>query len=211
MEIIKKQFKLKTTTGSTSNGIVIIPDTSVNYSVKILMKSVLYDWGYFDTYEDENATNIDDELPTVTPFTVTGTSKSRLSELKKYSTSSDLSVAYFTSTTSSQDGLNVSLSTSGKFVYYIGGITYTDDTTTNTTTFSFQSKGYSSPNFVNRPIIKDEAKQNIIDKPEVSNDVFIIRQTLSAFQNIYRLQDVFTITEIENYAGGAKFNIINNS
>lgn len=211
MEVIKKQFKLKMITGSTSDGIVLIPDTTVSYSMKLLMKSILYDWGYFDTYEDENATNIDDELPVTTPYIVTGTSKSRLSELKKYSTSIDLSVAYFTSTTSSQDGLDVSLSVSGKYVYYLGGITYTDNIAENTTTFSFQSQGYSSPNFVNRPIVKDEAKQNIIDKPEVSNDVFIIRQSLSAFQNIYRLQDISKITEFENYAGGAKFNIINNS
>lgn len=208
MEIIKKKFKLKTTTGSTSNGIVIIPDTSVDYSMKILLKSTMYDWGYFDVLEDQN---VDSELPVTTSYQVTGTSKSRLMELKKYSTSSNLSLAYFTSNTPTQNGLDVDLSTSNELIYYINGITYVDNLSAGTTTFSFESQGYSSPNFVNLPIIKDEAKQNIIDKPEVDNDVFIIRQSLSAFQNIYRLQDVSKISEFESYAGGTKFNIIVNS
>src|SRR5690606_29818715 len=114
--------------------------------------------------------------------TVTGECSSRLYELKKFSTSNDINIAYVTSSTPSQSGVDVSLSTGNTIVYYISGITYIDDLMENKTTFSFQSSGYSSPDFINQPIIKDESKHNIVTQPEVSNDVFIIRQSISVFQ-----------------------------
>lgn len=145
--------------------------------------------------------------------TVTGTSKSRLSDLRKFSVDGTLSELYFTSTNTNIDGVNESLTITGTtgttWTYYIGGITYVDDVINEITTFSFESLGYNdSNNFINLPIIKDVEKENIIDKPEIDNNVFIIRQSLPVFQNIYRLQDVKNIYELENYAGGGKFNII---
>lgn len=55
MELIKKQFELITTTASTTcdEGVVgpcyrIIPDTSVNYNIKILLTARDIDFGFFD-------------------------------------------------------------------------------------------------------------------------------------------------------------------
>jgi len=145
---------------------------------------------------------------------VTGTSSSRLSELRKFTVTGTLSELYFTSTDPNiNDGVNGLLTqTPTTWTYYIGGITYVDDVINKTTTFSFNSLGYDDPNnFSDYKIIKDEVKQNIIDKPEIDNNVFIIRQSLPVFQNVYRLQDIRNISELEKYAGGAKFNILNNT
>lgn len=146
-------------------------------------------------------------------YTVTGTSSSRLSELRKFSNSGTVEVLYFTSTNNNIDGVNVSLTATGTtWTYYIGGITYVDDVVGGITSFSFESLGYDdSNNFTDEPFIKDETKQNIIDVPEIDNNVFIIRQSLPVFENIYRLQSIDTLSELEKYAGGGKFNIVNNS
>lgn len=145
---------------------------------------------------------------------VTGTSSSRLTELRKYRITGDLSELYFTSTSNLNNGVNVLLSTGNTVVYYLGGITYTDIITTDNTitTFTFDSLGYDDlNNFDNLPIIKDETKENIIDKPEVENDVFIIRQSIPVFENQYRFSNIRNLAELEFYAGGGFFNIINNS
>lgn len=149
---------------------------------------------------------------------ITGESKSRLSELKKYSISSNFFNQYVLSTGSANDGVNQNLSNLGtqpqKIVYYIGGITFTDlnysDSTTKTT-FSFQGQGYNSPDFINSPIYKDPNKSNIISNPKVDNDVFIVRQELSAFDKNYKLKDIRSLIELTTYAGGKFFNIINNT
>lgn len=218
MELIKKQVQRAMTTGATpcDSGITgncyqIIPDLTVDYNFKIMLKARDIDFGFFDVLSGQTGAT----GATISPATylVTGTSSSRLSELKKFSTSGTLSDLYFTSTDPNLgDGVNTSLTmTATTWTYYIGGITYVDNVASNITTFSFMSDGYNSPNYVNLPIIKDEAKQNIIDVPEIDNNVFIVRQSLPVYQNIYRLQDIRTLSDLEKYAGGAKFNIVTNS
>lgn len=235
---IQRIMTTGSTTGCT-DCFVFIPDLSVNYGVKIMLTGKNIDFGFFDTIELEDAyadgtitceqlsastsgntiCQTGSTFPTgatigLTGYPVTGTtSSSRLSELRKFSVSGTLSELYFTSTDPNvADGVNELLTTTGvTWTYYLSGITYVDDVVNNITTFSFTSEGYGSPAFVNLPFIKDEAKQNIIDKPEIDNNVFIIRQSLPVFQNVYRLQDIRNISELEKYAGGAKFNIINNT
>ena len=147
-------------------------------------------------------------------MTVTGTSSSRLSELRKFTVTGTLSELYYTSTNPNiADGVNEFLtSTAVTWTYYIGGITYIDDVANSITSFTFESLAYGDDNnFSNLPFIKDETKQNVIDKPEIDNNVFIIRQSLPVFQNVYRLQNIENLSELEKYAGGAKFNIVNNT
>jgi hypothetical protein len=122
---------------------------------------------------------------------------------------------YFTGNTSSVDGLNVTASTSGStYLYYIGGITYNDTVISGLTStiYSFISSGNSNAdNFDNLPIVKNVGKEGLYDEPEVFNDVFIVRQSLSVFENIYRISTVDDLVQLEKYAGGAKFNIISNT
>jgi len=223
MELIKKEFKIVTTTGTTTgctgNCYVIIPysGTGVTYSMNIVLSADATDWGYFDVLDDPLATGATGATLSGGTYTVSGVTSSRLNELRKFSTTGTLSQLYFTSTDPATDGVDTGLTTTGvtasTYVYYVGGITYQDDVVLNETTsiFSFESSGYTSPVFVNLPYIKDERRQNIISKPLVSSDVFIIRDELSAFQDNYRLKDVGNLTELTYYAGGAYFNIIENT
>lgn len=217
MELIKKQIQRAMTTGATpcDSGITgncyqIIPDLTVDYDFKIMLKAKDIDFGFFDVISGQTGAT----GATISPatYTITGTSSSRLSELRKLTISGTLEDLYFTSLTPASDGVNTSLTvTATTWTYYIGGITYVDDVVSNVTSFSFISLGYNSPNFINLPFIKDETKQNVIDKPEIDNNVFIIRQSLPVYQNIYRLQDIKNLSELEKYAGGAKFNVVTNS
>jgi hypothetical protein len=148
--------------------------------------------------------------------TVTGNSSSRLFELRKFSdTGTDIGDLYFTSTNVDTDGVNESLSDGiSTWIYYIGGITYTDIVSNNitTTSFEFQSVGdQDENNFDQFEIIKNELINDAIYSPEINNNVFIIRQSLSVFENIFRLESVNTIAELQYYAGNNNFNIIDNT
>lgn len=224
MELVQRTFKIVmttgTTTGTTGNCYVIIPysGTGVTYNTTINLVADANDFGFFDTIDDPNATGATGTTISASTYTVTGTSSSRLRELQKFSTSGTLAQRYFTSTTPTVNGVNTGLTTTGltasTFVYYISGITYTDEVVSGestVTTFSFESSGYSSPVFINLPIIKDDRRENIISAPIVDNGVFIIRDEKSAFQNNFRLRNIENLTELLYYAGGAYFNIVNNT
>lgn len=148
---------------------------------------------------------------------ITGECKSRLVELKKYKIGGDFFDQYFLSTNTNIDGVDENLSdiTSSikKIVYYIGGITFTDiiENDETSTTFSFEGQGYNSPDFIDVEIYKDPNKSKIVQNPKVDNDVFIIRQEISAFDKIYKLNEINNLQELTSYAGGKFFNIVNNT
>lgn len=147
-------------------------------------------------------------------FLVTGESTSRLTELRKYTVTNVFANQYIGGGTYSSDGVDYLNSISGiSVVYYIGGIRYVDvlTGTTTRTTFDFISTGVLSPSFINAPIYKDPKKENIISNPKIDDDVFIIRQALSAFDNNYRLEQIKNLNELMTYAGGNFFKIVNNT
>lgn len=148
-------------------------------------------------------------------FTVTGTSSTRLVELKKYTSTGTLSDRYFTSTSSTTDGVNVSLTVEPtKYVYYIGGITYMDSIvgTATTTTFTFQSLGLDDPNnFEDKPIIMIESKQGMLEEPVIESDVFITRQEIPVFESSIRLRAINNLNQVSQYAGGNYFKIYENT
>ena len=231
------------TSGCTGNCYIIIPysGTGVTYNFNINLTANSTDWGFFTPIE-EGQDAIDgsitcNELSGVTSGTsecqsgytfatgvtisnntylVSGSSSSRLSEVRKFSTDGTLEDLYFISTDPATDGVDSGLTTTGltasTYVYYIGGITYTDEEVTGETTtdFIFESSGYSSPVFTNLPYIKNEDIGNVIEKPIVGSDVFIERGKASAFEDNYRLKNIRNLTEVTYYSGGAYFNIIEN-
>lgn len=146
--------------------------------------------------------------------TVTGTCESRLNEVRKYKTTGSLSDRYFTSLTPNNDGINLFETTEGViFVYYINGVTYTDTIENGVTTTIFQltSLGYDEElNFTNTVILKDFAKDNVVDVPEVNSEVFITRQSISVFEDQIRMNNISDLSELLFYAGGSYFNIVNN-
>jgi hypothetical protein len=144
---------------------------------------------------------------------VTGTTiYSRLAELKKYAVNVPFNQQYVGGGSLSVDGVDFANSTSGNSVtYYIGGIKYIDNITAVTTTYRVAAQGSSSADFVNTPYYYDPEKENIISNPKVNNDVFIIRQELSAFDKNYRLEYIRSLVDLTTYAGGKFFNIVNNT
>jgi hypothetical protein len=146
---------------------------------------------------------------------ITGSSNSRLSELKKYTITNVFSNQYFTNGSVSNDGIDLTNSIQNQLIiYYIGGIQYTDTIISGvtTTTFMFNGLGLSSPDFISgASIIKDYNKDDIISYPQINNDVFIIRQDLSAFELNYKLEFIKKLVDLETYAGGKFFNVVNNT
>lgn len=149
-----------------------------------------------------------------TPYTVTGECTSRLLELRKYTISNTFNAQYFTGGTYTVDGVDTNVSIPNlRIVYYLGGIKYIDllSGSTSGSTFSFVTQGYTNPNFINKPVYKDPNKENIISNPEISDDVFIVRQELSAFDGNYRLEYIRNLADLTTYAAGNFFNIVKNT
>jgi hypothetical protein len=71
--------------------------------------------------------------------------------------------------------------------------------------------GTSSPDFINKPVYKDPNKESIISNPKIYDDVFIIREELSAFDANYRLEYIKNLIDLETYAAGQFFNIVKNT
>lgn len=215
MEFIKKTvlriMTTGTTTGCTGTCRVIIPATGATYTFKILLNQEAKNLGFFDAYPLSGVTGT---TITYTPHTVTGECTSRLLELRKYAVTNVFSQQYFIGGTYIHDGVDVNVSIPNvRVVYYLGGIKYIDKLTGSTSgsTFSFVTQGYTNPNFINKPIYKDPNKENIISNPEISDDVFIVRQELSAFDGNYRLEYIRNLVDLETYAAGNFFNIVKNT
>ena len=147
-------------------------------------------------------------------YMVTGSSLSRLMELKKYVINAPFINQYVGSGNTKNDGVDFLHSTDNTIVYFLGSIQYVDilSGSTSGTTFNFVTSGVTNnPNFINIPIYKNSNKENIISNPKINNDVFITRQELSAFDKNYRLEYIRNLSDLETYAGGKFFNIINNT
>jgi len=145
---------------------------------------------------------------------VTGTtSNSRLAELKKYAINVPFLQQYVNNGSLNVNGVDYSNSVSGiTMTYYIGGIKFVDNISAVTTTFSSIAQGTgSTANFINNFYYKNPNKEKIISQPKINDDVFIIRQELSAFDKNYRLEYIKNMVDLTTYAGGKYFNIINNT
>jgi len=148
---------------------------------------------------------------------ITGTTNnSRLGELRKYVVSGNFVDLYIQSFSSISDGLNPILSQVSQYpytiMYYIGSVIYTDiiqSDGTSVTSFKYQPNNNSS--FINHGIIKNPNMSGIINNPKIIDDVFIIRDNLSALDKNYRLEYIGNLSELTTYAGGKYFNIINNT
>ena len=215
MEFIKKTvlriMTTGTTTGCTGTCRVIIPATGATYTFKILLNQEVKNLAFFDAYPLSGVTGT---TITYTPYTVTGECTNRLQELRKYAVTNVFADQYFSGGTYVNDGVDLNVSIPNiRVVYYLGGIKYVDLLTGSTSgsTFTFTSQGYKNPNFINKPIYKDPNKENIISNPEISNDVFIVRQELSAFDGNYRLEYIRNLADLETYAAGNFFNIVKNT
>lgn len=143
---------------------------------------------------------------------ITGSSSSRLSELRKYTVTDIFTEQYPSGGNMNSDGVDYSNSLENEIIiYYIGGIKYTDLIIDDIISTSFIYIPTGIVDYTDYPIYKDPNKERIIENPKISNDVFIIRQELTAFEKNFRLQYVGNLIELETYASGKVFNIVNNT
>ncbi len=143
-------------------------------------------------------------------YIVTGTSTSRLSELRKYTTTENFADQYVNNGSIYADGVDyINSPSTSNISYYIGGIKYNDvvGTTGTSTTFSFAGQNFPESNFENKPIYQNPNKENIVSAPKINDDVFITRQELSVLDGNYRMEYMERLVDIETYASGKFFNI----
>lgn len=224
--MIKKQFLYKS--GTT-------------YNLNVLFTATIKDLGFFDTLDNDteligqvqyadhpagysyvNSYNFlnfaaDYNIMSPYPYTVTGTSRSRLAELEKFVVTANPAVKYYGGGSVATDGLSSFSITPAMtaLTYYIGGIRYEDVTpsgaTATTTTFSFTITSFPWQNFDVKRVIKLESKQNMVENSQVSRDVFIERQQQPVFERNYRLRAVNALNDVLSYAGGDYFTVYNNT
>ena len=144
---------------------------------------------------------------------ITGaTNKSRLQELRKYKITTVFADQYIGGGSWTSDGVDYPNSpVIEDVVYYIGGIRYNDVTLINGTTTTFSYVPNNTGNFIDETYYKHPDKSKIISQPKINDDVFIIRDNLSAFDKNYRLEHITNMVDLTTYAGGKYFNIINNT
>ena len=144
---------------------------------------------------------------------ITGaTDNSRLNELRKYTVTSNFADQYVGGGGWWNDGVDYPNSpVIQDVVYFLGGIRYRDITLIDGTSTTFMYYPRNTGNFIDEQYIKNPNKEKIISNPKIFDDVFIIRDKLSAFNNNYRLEYITNLPDLTTYAGGKYFKIVNNT
>ena len=147
---------------------------------------------------------------------ITGTSNSKLNELKKYTITTVFQKQYISGGAVNNNGVDmINSNPNDVIIYYIDGIKYIDiisGTSSGITYNIYTPSGVTNPlNFINEPIFKNFYNSDVISNSKIKDDVFIIRQQLSVFENNYRLEFVKNLGDLLSYAGGNYFNIENNN
>jgi hypothetical protein len=150
---------------------------------------------------------------TTVPFTVTGYTKSSLSDLQVYGNKNLLYGGKYPQPGTTITGTSGSIMTfwgpdidNIYTAYTINDIDYYDYVD-GTTVFAVQSSGLTPDMMVCSAITKNEVLLNVIDEAEVQSNVFIERGKLSALERIERLGEIDNLGDLEKY-GYEFFNII---
>lgn len=140
------------------------------------------------------------------PFTVSGVTKSRLTELYIYGRPPN----YQVNTPVFQNGNIFGVITEMNAVftaYTIQDINYVNYAgkgfgDVGTTIYFIPSSGLTADHLVAEPLVKDELLLGIVSEPEVQADIFIDRGRNSAFERIQRLGEVDSLRDLTTYGYG---------
>ena len=139
------------------------------------------------------------------PFTVSGLTKSRVTELAQYGP-----IKYQVGVPVISNGQiwgAIFVSTPTYTGYTIEGVDYYDYED-GTTIFFQQSSGLTQQNLTAVPITKDEVLIKSVDQPNIQTNVFVERGKNSAYERVQRLGEVDNLGDMINYGYGF-FNVIN--
>lgn len=168
--------------------------------------SVSYDYIFSGDSVNEILPQTSDEFTTV-PFTISGFTKSRITELAQYGP-----VKY-------QVGVPVISNGQIWGAIFVTATTYTGytiqqvdyyDYANGQTIFFEQSSGLTSNNITAVPITKDEVLLKVMDQPQIQTNVFVERGKNSVYERIQRLGEVDNLGDLINYGYGF-FNVVKTS
>ena len=133
------------------------------------------------------------------PFTISGVSKSRLTELEQYGP-----IPYKVGVPIIKNGQIYGAVTTIAPVYTAYTIQEVNyyDYADGTTLFFEQSSGLTENNIQAVAITKDEALIKVIDQPQIQTNVFVERGKNSAYERIQRLGEVDNLGDLINYGYG---------
>jgi hypothetical protein len=137
------------------------------------------------------------------PFTISGLTKSRITELALYGTPK-----YQVGVPVIKNGQiwgaisDMNLIFTAYTVQEVNYYDYND----GTTIFFEQSSGFTENNLSQRPITKEEVLLRVIDQPQIQTNVFVERGKNSAYERIQRLGEVDNLGDMINY-GYRFFNV----
>jgi hypothetical protein len=138
------------------------------------------------------------------PFTISGFSNSRLTELAQYGPSKYQVGVPVISNGQIWGAIFVTASTyTGYTIQEVDYYDYSD----GTTIFFEQSSGLTENNLTAAPITKDEALLKVMDQPQIQTNIFVERGKNSAYERIQRLGEVDNLGDMINYGYGF-FNVI---
>jgi hypothetical protein len=159
---------------------------------------VSYDYIFSGDAVNEISAQTSNNFVTV-PFTISGITKSRLTELALYGTPK-----YQTGVPVIKNGQiwgAISDINSIYTAYTVQEINYYDYND-GTTIFFEQSSGLTENNLSQRPITKEEVLLRVIDQPQIQTNVFVERGKNSAYERIQRLGEVDNLGDMINYGYG---------
>jgi hypothetical protein len=139
------------------------------------------------------------------PFTISGLTKSRITELELYG-----SPKYQVGTPVISNGQiwGAIFTMNPVFTgYTVNSVDYYDYSD-GTTIFFEQSSGFTENNITAQPITKDEVLLKVYDQPQIQTNVFVERGKNSAYERIQRLGEVDNLGDLILYGYGF-FSVIN--
>lgn len=139
------------------------------------------------------------------PFTVSGLTKSRITELAQYG-----SPKYQVGVPVISNGQIWGAITNMNPVFTAYTINGTDyyDYNDGTSIYFQQSSGLTKDNLTAVPITKDEVLLKVMDQPQIQTNVFVERGKNSAYERVQRLGEVDNLGDMINYGYGF-FNVEN--
>ena len=159
---------------------------------------ISYDYIFSGDAVNEISAQTSNNYVTV-PFTISGITKSRITELALYGTPKyqvGVPVVKNGQIWGAISDMNLIFT-----AYTVQEVNYYDYND-GTTIFFEQSSGFTENNLSQRPITKEEVLLRVIDQPQIQTTVFLERGKNSAYERIQRLGEVDNLGDMINYGYG---------
>jgi hypothetical protein len=168
--------------------------------------SVSYDYIFSGDAVNEVSAQTSNNYVTI-PFTISGITKSRLTELETYG---DLTINQRIGTPVISNGQIWGMITDVTPIYTAYTITQINyyDYFDGTTIYFEQSSGLTENNLTSTPITKDEVLLKVVDQAQIQTNVFVERGNNSAYERVQRIGEVDNLGDMINYGYGF-FNVVN--